>query len=113
MHVPLSITDFIDRAEQVYGDRIGVIDEPDQPAPSWGSVTYAELARRARAQAAGLDALGVGVGERVAVISHNSARLISSFFGVSGYGRVLVPINFRLAPAEIAYIVEHSGPRSC
>ena len=35
-------------------------------------------------------------GERVAVVSQNSARLLTSFFGVSGFGRILVPINFRL-----------------
>jgi acyl-CoA synthetase (AMP-forming)/AMP-acid ligase II len=63
----------------------------------------------ARAQAAGLDGLGVGQGERVAIVSHNSARLLTSFFGVCGYGRVLVPINFRLSADEVAYIVEHSG----
>ena len=67
------------------------------------------MAELARAQAAGLDALGVGHGERVAVVSHNSARLLTSFFGVSAYGRVLVPVNFRLGPDEVAYIVEHSG----
>ena len=59
--------------------------------------------------AAGLDDLGVGVGERVAMVSHNSARLITALFGVSGSGRVLVPINFRLAAEEVEYIVEHSG----
>jgi hypothetical protein len=55
-------------------------------------VGIADLARdraaRARAQAAGLDALGLGVGERVAIVSHNSARLFTSLFGVSGFGRV-------------------------
>ena len=47
--------------------------------------------------------------ERVAVVSQNSARLFTSFFGVSGWGRILVPINFRLNAEEISYIVEHSG----
>jgi fatty-acyl-CoA synthase len=106
---PLTVRDFLDRAEQVYPDRAAVVDEPDQPAPSLGSPTYRELARLARAQAARLDQLGVPVGGRVAVISHNSARLLTSFFGVSGWGRILVPINFRLAQPEIEYIVAHSG----
>ena len=109
MFYPLTVSDFLDRAELVYPDRIGVVDEPDQPAPSWGEVTYRELARRARAQAATLDRLGVPVGGRVAIVSHNSARLLMSFFGVSGWGRVLVPINFRLSRGEIEYIVAHSG----
>ena len=109
MQIPLTVSDFLDRAEFVYGDRAAVVDEPDQPAPSWGAVTYKDVARRARAQAAALDRLGVGAGARVAVVSHNSARLLTSFFGVSGYGRVLVPVNFRLRADEVAYIVEHSG----
>jgi fatty-acyl-CoA synthase len=106
---PLTVRDFLDRAEQVYPDRIGIVDEPDQPAPSLGEVTYREMGVLARAQAARLDQLGVPVGGRVAVISQNSARLLTSFFGVSGWGRILVPINFRLAAAEIQYIVGHCG----
>lgn len=111
MFVPLTVRDFIDRAETVYGDRVGVVDEPQQPAASLGSRTYAEVADLARRQAAHLDALGIGVGDRVAVVSHNSARLLTSFFGVAGSGRVLVPVNFRLRPDEVRYIVEHSGAR--
>ncbi len=109
MRVPLTVLDFIERAELVYGDRIAVVDEPDQPAQSLGELTWKEAARLARAQAAGLDALGVEQGERVAIVSHNSARLLISFFGVSAFGRVLVPVNFRLNAEEIGYIVEHSG----
>jgi len=111
MKVALTVNDFLRRAELVYADRIGLVDEPDQPAPSWGEMSWAEVGERARAQAAGLDALGIAPGERVAVVSQNSARLLTSFFGVSGSGRMLVPINFRLAPPEVAYIVEHSGAR--
>ena len=109
MRVPLTTRDFLDRAELVYGDRVGVVDEPDQPAPSVGEPTYRELARRARAAQAGLDALGVGEGERVAVVSHNSARLLELLYAVPSSGRVLVPVNFRLQPEEVRYIVEHSG----
>ena len=79
MRVPLTARDFLDRAELVYGDRVGVVDEPDQPAPSLGSVTYRELARRGRAFQAGLDALGIAEGERVAIVSHNSARLLELY----------------------------------
>jgi fatty-acyl-CoA synthase len=107
VRVPLTVTDFLDRANAVYGDRVGLIDEPDQPAAPWGALTWAQVAGHARAQAAGLDALGVSPGERVAIVSHNSARLLSSFFGVSGWGRILVPINFRLVAEEVAYIVDH------
>jgi fatty-acyl-CoA synthase len=111
MFVPFSISDFIDRAVTVYADRTGVVDEPDQPAPSLGELSYAEIGALARRQAAKLDELGIGFGDRVAVVSHNSARLLTSFFGVAGHGRVLVPVNFRLRPDEVSYIVEHSGAR--
>ena len=111
MHVPLTVNDFLRRAEQVYPERIGIVDEPDQPATTWGTLTYAQVADRARQMAAGLDALGIRAGERVAIVSHNSARLLTALFGVSGSGRILVPINFRLTAEEVAFIIEHSGAR--
>jgi acyl-CoA synthetase (AMP-forming)/AMP-acid ligase II len=107
----MTTRDFLDRAELVYGDRVGVVDEPAQPAPSLGEVTYRDMARRGRAFQAGLDALGVGEGERVAIVSHNSARLLELLLAVPSSGRVLVPINFRLSADEVGYIVEHSGAR--
>ncbi|HET7357690.1 MAG TPA: AMP-binding protein [Nocardioidaceae bacterium] len=109
VYYPLTVLDFLERAENVYPDRAAVVDEPDQPAPGLGELSYRDLAALARAQAARLDQLGVPTGGRVAVISQNSARLLTSFFGVSGWGRVLVPVNFRLSLPEISYIVEHSG----
>ncbi len=109
MQVQFNVRQFLDRAETTYPDRVALIDEPLQPAEPWGPLTFAQLADRARAQAAGLDRLGIAPGERVAVVSHNSSRLLTSFFGVSGWGRILVPINFRLARAEVDYILGHSG----
>ena len=111
MKVALTVNDFLRRAELLYPDRIAIVDEPSQPAESWDSITYREMARRANALAAGLDALGVQPGERVAIVSHNSARLLTALFGVSGSGRVLVPINFRLVAEEVKYIIAHSGAR--
>ncbi len=99
------------RGTAVYGERTGVVDEPTQPAPSLGDVTYARMAELARAQAAKLESLGLGVGDRVAYVSHNSARLLTAFYGVCGWGRVLVPVNFRLSVDEVRYIVGHSGAR--
>ncbi len=112
MKVPLTTADFLDRAADCYPARTGVVDEPgDYQDGGLGSVTYGDLAHRAAAMAAGLDALGVGRGERVAMVSHNSARLLESFFGVTSWGRVLVPVNFRLSRDEVAYIIEHSGAK--
>jgi acyl-CoA synthetase (AMP-forming)/AMP-acid ligase II len=109
VRIPLTIADFIDRAEFVFPDGVGVYDEPDPPGGSLGSLTQGEIARRARGMAGTLHAMGVGIGERVAIVSPNAARFLISFYGTSAYGRVLVPINFRLNVEEVTYIVEHSG----
>ena len=53
MKVALCVGDFLARAEAVYGDRVGIVDEPDQPAKSWGELTYSRMAELARAQATG------------------------------------------------------------
>ena len=102
MKVALTVNDFLRRAELLYPDRIGdrrrarsarrVLGHA-RPTARWPSGP--------RAIAAGLDALGIGVGERVAMVSHNSARLLTALFGVCGSGRILVPINFRLVAEEV------------
>ena len=107
MRVPLVIGDYLDRAE-LYGDRIAAVDEPGTPG-TLGRVSFAGLVRRARGMAIALERMGVGQGERVAIVSPNAARFLIAFFGVSAFGRVLVPINFRLTADEVGYIVEHSG----
>ncbi len=107
--VALTILDFLNRAETVYPDRVAIIDEPDQPADPMPTMTYAELADMKRQMGVAMDKMGIGMGERVAMVSHNSARLLTGFYGVSGNGRIFVPINFRLNREEVSYIIEHSG----
>ena len=109
MHTPLVINDFLDRAETVYPDRIAVIDEPEPPGGSIGRCTYRQLADRARGLAVCLDELDVDAGARIAIVSPNAARFLVALFGVSAYGRVIVPVNYRLNAEEISYIITHSG----
>ena len=109
MIVPLTLGDFLDRAELVYGHREAVVDEPNPPGGGLGRFSYAQFAEMSRSLAAALDDLGVGENDRVALVSPNAARFLVSLFGVSVFGRILVPVNFRLNAEEIRYIVEHSG----
>ncbi|HCB34282.1 MAG TPA: AMP-dependent synthetase [Acidimicrobiaceae bacterium] len=109
MKVPLTVSDFLYRAENVYPDRVALVDEPDAPGGGLGEITWRRFGDLARAQASRLDELGIGPGERVAMVSQNAGRLMTSFYGVSGFGRVFVPINFRLSRDEIAFIVDHCG----
>jgi acyl-CoA synthetase (AMP-forming)/AMP-acid ligase II len=108
MRIELTVGDFLERAAFVAPDRVAVVDEPDGPG-SLGELTYASVHARAASLASRLDELGVAHGARIAIVSPNSARFLISFFGVSGYGRVLVPVNYRLNASEVAYIVGHSG----
>jgi hypothetical protein len=81
MQTPMTIRDHLERARIVYGDRVGVFDEPDQPAPSLGDLTYSQFYDLAHGMAAGLDDLGLEQGARVGIVSQNSARLLVTLFG--------------------------------
>jgi long-chain acyl-CoA synthetase len=71
--------------------------------------TYAELGTRCRRLAGGLRALGLGRGDRVGVIGLNSDRYLELYLGVPAAGFVLVPVNSRLAPAEMRAILSDAG----
>ncbi len=107
MKVPMTINDFLDRGVTVYPDRVAIVDEPNQPAPSLGRISYAELGQLRSQMGMAMDEMGLDIGAKIAMVSHNSARLLTSFYGISGNGRVFVPINFRLSAPEIQYIVDH------
>jgi hypothetical protein len=66
MIVPLTLGDFLERAESVYGGREAVADEPNPPGGGLGRITYAQFAAMARSLAGALDEMGVGENERVA-----------------------------------------------
>lgn len=108
MRVEFGVRDFLDRGVAVFPDRPAVVDEPGVPG-SLGRIDYRRLGELAAGMAAGLERMGVGPGERVAIVSPNAARFLVAYFGVSAFGRILVPVNYRLTPAEIDYILEHSG----
>jgi long-chain acyl-CoA synthetase len=71
--------------------------------------TYAELGSRCRRLAGGLRALGLAPGDRVGVIGLNSDRYLELYLGVPAAGLVLVPVNSRLAPAEMRAILADAG----
>src|SRR5688500_13531678 len=108
MHVPLTVADFLDRAAFVFPDREALVDEPGTPG-SFGRLTYGQWDRRAKGMALAREQLGIEQGERVALVSPTAASFMVAFYGVSNYGRVIVPINFRLNVDEVSYIVDHCG----
>jgi len=81
---------------------------PDVDALRWGGghrMSYSELHRRASQAAQGLLAEGVGPQDRVAIIDKNGPEYFDWFFGAAKINAVPTPVNWRLAPREVAYIV--------
>lgn len=86
---------------------------PDRPCLVWGeeTITYAELDRRTAATAGGLTRLGVGQGDVVAALLHNCPEFLEIMFAVARLGGIFMPMNWRLAGDEVAYIAGHAGAR--
>ena len=102
METPLTPLEFQRRARALYPDRECVIDGATR-------LTYEQFFARCDRWSAALQRLGVRKGDRVAYISLNTSAHLESFYAVPQIGAVLVPINFRLQPQEIEYIVQHCG----
>lgn len=87
------------------------LQSPDRAAVIFGghSLTYAELDRRSDSVARALTATGLGRGARIALLAKNTPTFYELALGAGKLGVVLVPINYRLAPAEIAYLLADSG----
>lgn len=89
------------RAEQT-PQRLAVMDEDY-------ALTWQDFNQRVNALAAGLQSYGVSFGDRVAGVLLNSVPFLEAVFACAKLGAVFVPINFRLAPQEVEYIVRDSG----
>jgi fatty-acyl-CoA synthase len=77
-----------------------------------GVVTsYAQLHRRASRLALGLRHRGIGRGDRVAFLGLNSAELVITMLATARLGAVFLPVNTRLAPPELAYVLTDGGAR--
>src|ERR1700733_2924008 len=105
---PLLISGLIDYASTWHGRREIVSRDPE------GAIhrsNYAEVATRAKRVANALDALGAGLGDRVATLAWNGHRHLEIYYGVTSSGRILQTVNPRLFPDQIQFIVHHAyGP---
>jgi len=73
------------------------------------TTTYAQLERAITRLAHGLRARGVSRGERIAFLGLNSVEMVIAMFAAARIGAVFVPLNTRLAPPELGYLLQHSG----
>ena len=104
MNIPLTPLRFLRYAEEQYPRRTAIVCGKER-------FTYAEFAGRVRRLAGALRKAGVHTGDRVAFLSTNCHRLLEAYFGVLDAGAVLLPLNIRLAPEELAYILNDAGAR--
>ncbi len=99
-----TLTSALDHARRLHRNRTAIVDEARRA--SWG-----ETVERIARAAAVLASLGVRRGERYAVLSRNTFRHFELLHAGYWMGAVPVPINYRLAPPEIAHILEDAGCR--
>ena len=95
----------------------GAKSYPERGAVAVGDrvvLTYMQLADRvARIAGALRGRFAMNAGDRVAIVTKNSVGFLETLYGIWHAGLVAVPINFKLHPSEIAYILEHAGVRVC
>ena len=102
--VPLNEYDFLKRALAAHGSKEAVVCGELR-------LTYAQFGERVRRWANAMRGLGVGRGDRVAVLSQNCHRMLEAFFGTPLVGAILMPLNFRLVPGDFEYILNHGGAK--
>ncbi len=73
--------------------------------------TYAEFGERCERLANALPSHGINPGDRVAYLSFNTHQLVEGYFGVPQARAILTPLNVRLSPSELVYLLNHSGAR--
>ncbi len=74
--------------------------------------TWRQLHERSLRFAAALARRGIGFGDRVLILALNHTEYLEAVFGINALGAIAVPVNFRLTPPELAYIVTDSGAKA-
>ena len=98
----LGIGSWIHRRRQKSAGRTALICDGSE-------LRYEELAERIDRLANELAARGVRKGHRVAYLGDNHPAFLETLFAAGVLGAIFVPINTRLAPPEITYLLQHSG----
>ncbi|MFQ5650102.1 MAG: long-chain fatty acid--CoA ligase [bacterium] len=93
---------FLAKRARLHPEKIGLIFEGRE-------ISYRDWSERANRAAHGFARLGVKAGDRVGLLMMNSPELLESFFGLAQIGAIVVPLNWRLAAAELAYIINDAG----
>lgn len=104
METPLTPLDFARRARRLYPRALAVVDGDLR-------LDYEQFLQRCDKWSNALQAMGVGKGDRVAVIAPNTHANLEAFYAIPQIGAIMVPVNYRLTAEEFAYILLHSGAK--
>jgi long-chain acyl-CoA synthetase len=99
------ISHILPRARALFADRLAVWDGERR-------FSFEELGRRVDALAGALKAKGVKRGDRVGILDVNSHRYAEAYYACAQAGMILLPLNSRLAPPELKYVLNDSGARA-
>lgn len=95
----------LERAAALYPHRTALVDGATR-------LTYRQLATRVHRLAGALLSLGLGRGDRVAILDWNSQRYLEAYYACAHAGLAFMPVNSRLAPPELRYILKDSNARA-
>lgn len=95
------ITDSIKKAVKLYSQKVAIVCAERQ----W---TYEEFYSRINRLSNSLLDFGIGKGDKISILHPNCHYFLEAYYGISQIGAVSVPINYRLSPEEIAFIINHS-----
>jgi len=100
----MNVSDWVARRSQLHPEREAIV---------FGELrlTYRDFNDRVNRVTHALGGMGFRKGDRLAILSLNSNAFLETVFACARLGVILVPINFRLAPPEIEFILEDSGSR--
>ena len=98
----MNIPFLLKKALSLYADKEAVVCGQNR-------YTYGQLAERIHRLSHFLKDTGVDKGDRVAILHQNSHQFIETYFAAAQLGAILVPLNIRLSPKELSFILEDSG----
>ncbi|HEX8379404.1 MAG TPA: AMP-binding protein [Allosphingosinicella sp.] len=104
--MPADLPDLIARRAELTPDSVAL-----EELATGRSLTYAALHERSSRAAALFEASGVGEGDRVAILCRNRLAFFEALFACARLGAILVPLNWRMPPAELDPLLAHCDPR--
>jgi len=92
------------KAVDLYPEKVGVVDGDR-------SFTYTQIGERVSGLARFFQGQGIQSKDRISILEVNSHAYLETYYATAGIGAILNPLNFRLSPKEIAFILRDSGSR--